>query len=125
MVKGGTDKNERAKEALADMGAAVLNGGISTFLAVVVLLFSSSYVFATLATQFALTVVLGLAHGLILLPVMLSICGPRPFSSAERPVEVSKPTAAAVTVAKEEPVTAAFPPPPLRPISTAEKELNC
>mmetsp|Transcript_14392 Transcript_14392/g.34816 ORF Transcript_14392/g.34816 Transcript_14392/m.34816 type:complete len:1133 (-) Transcript_14392:385-3783(-) len=83
MVKGGTDKNKRALEALADMGAAVLAGGFSTFLAVVVLLFSSSYVFVVLSRQFCLTVVLGLAHGLILLPVMLSICGPKPFSSAE------------------------------------------
>ena len=83
MVKGGTDKNKRALEALADMGAAVLAGGFSTFLAVVVLLFSTSYVFVVLSRQFCLTVVLGLAHGLILLPVMLSICGPKPFSSAE------------------------------------------
>jgi Niemann-Pick C1 protein len=85
MVKGGTDKNQRSIEALADMGAAVLAGGTSTFLAVVVLLFSNSYVFFVLSRQFCLTVVLGLAHGLILLPVMLSILGPKPFSSAETP----------------------------------------
>lgn len=30
MGKGGEDKNKRALEALADMGAAVLNGAIST-----------------------------------------------------------------------------------------------
>merc|ERR1712176_458701 len=42
MVKGGDDKNRRALEALADIGAAVLSGAISTFLAVVVLLFSTS-----------------------------------------------------------------------------------
>ena len=33
--------------------------------------------------MFALTVGLGIAHGLILLPVLLSILGPKPFSSAE------------------------------------------
>ena len=83
MVKGGADKDRRALEALADMGAAVLAGGTSTFLAVVVLLFSNSYVFFVLSRQFCLTVVLGLAHGLILLPVMLALVGPKAFSSAE------------------------------------------
>jgi len=82
---GGSDKNERATESLADMGASVFNGALSTFLAVAVLLFSTSYVFKTLATQFALTVGLGVLHGLVLLPVVLSLLGPKPFASAEPP----------------------------------------
>lgn len=68
-----------------DIGASVLNGALSTFLAVAVLLFSTSYVFKTLATQFALTVGLGVLHGLVLLPVLLSLLGPAPFASAEPP----------------------------------------
>jgi len=83
MTKGGEDKNQRALEALADIGAAVLNGATSTFLAVAVLLFSSSYVFSVLSKQFALTVGLGILHGLVLLPVLLSLFGPKPFASAE------------------------------------------
>ena len=83
MVKGGDNKDVRATETLADIGASVLNGALSTFLAVAVLLFSSSYVFKTLAIQFALTVALGMMHGLVLLPVLLSIFGPKPFASAE------------------------------------------
>ena len=63
----------------------MLNGALSTFLAVAVLLFSTSYVFKTLATQFALTVGLGVLHGLVLLPVILSLIGPKPFASAEPP----------------------------------------
>jgi len=85
MVKGGDSKDARATEALADIGASVLNGALSTFLAVAVLLFSTSYVFKTLATQFAITVCLGVLHGLILLPVLLSLLGPKPFASAESP----------------------------------------
>jgi hypothetical protein len=85
MVKGGADKNKRVTESLADIGSAVLQGATSTFLAVVVLLFSSSYVFVTLSRQFVLTVVLGVWHGLLLLPVLLSLLGPKPFSSAELP----------------------------------------
>jgi Niemann-Pick C1 protein len=83
MVKGGKDKDRRALESLADIGAAVLNGAMSTFLAVAVLLASTSYVFQTLSIQFALTVFLGVSHGLILLPVLLSLLGPAPFTSAE------------------------------------------
>merc|ERR1739844_511396 len=47
MIKGGNDKNKRALESLSDIGAAVLSGATTTFLAVVVLLFSKSYVFQT------------------------------------------------------------------------------
>jgi len=90
MMKGGDNKDRRALESLADIGAAVLNGATSTFLAVVVLLFSKSYVFAILSQQFALTVALGVLHGLVLLPVLLSLLGPKAFSSADLPVGTSK-----------------------------------
>jgi predicted RND superfamily exporter protein len=89
MVKGGDSRDARATEALADMGSSVLNGGLSTFLAVAVLLFSKSFVFKTLSTQFALTVGLGIIHGLVLLPVLLSLIGPKPFASAEPPHEAA------------------------------------
>lgn len=109
MTKSGEDRNQRVTEALADIGAAVLSGAISTFLAVVVLLFSSSYVFEVLSKQFVLTVALGITHGLVLLrkyrkssvlnkspvfpnlqfasspiAVLLSMFGPKPFTSAEK-----------------------------------------
>jgi len=91
MVKGGDSKDQRMTESLADIGAAVLSGALSTFLAVVVLLFSSSYVFQILSTQFALTVGLGLLHGLVLLPVLLSLLGPPPFASAKNSETDEKP----------------------------------
>jgi len=90
MLKGGDSKDRRVLESLADIGAAVLSGATTTFLAVVVLLFSSSYVFTTLSKQFALTVGLGSIHGLVLLPVLLSLFGPKAFASAEMPVGLSK-----------------------------------
>ena len=95
MTKGGSDNDERVTESLADIGASVLSGAMSTFLAVAVLLFSSSYVFETLSKQFALTVVLGISHGLLLLPVLLSLLGPKPFSSAEA-LDTTKKTAHAI-----------------------------
>lgn len=88
MKKGGDNKNVRATESLADIGASILNAALSTFLAVAVLLFTSSYFWKTLAIQFIVTIMLGLMHGLLLLPVLLSLFGPEPFASAE--IKVSK-----------------------------------
>ena len=96
MVKGGNNRDRRVTETLADIGAAVLCGATSTFLAVAVLLGSSSYVFNVLSTQFALTVALGVSHGLILLPVLLSLLGPKPFAGAEKEAGSEESAVAAV-----------------------------
>jgi len=81
MKTPGKSRSERVVKTLGDVGAAVLNGGISTFLATMVLAFSKSYVFRVLFQTFFLTVVLGLAHGMILLPVLLSLVGPEPYNN--------------------------------------------
>merc|ERR1712070_373902 len=85
MKTPGSSRGERVVKTLGNVGAAVLNGGISTFLATMVLAFSKSYVFRVLFQTFFLTVVLGLAHGMILLPIMLSLVGPAPYNN--RPPE--------------------------------------
>ena len=69
-------RNKRAQEALTNIGPAVLNGGISTFLAFVVLAGSRSHVFTVFFKIFFLVVTFGLFHGLVVLPVLLSIFGP-------------------------------------------------
>ena len=58
------------------MGPAVINGGITTFLALLLLGFSKSHVFITFFKVFLLTVAFGLFHGVIFFPVLLSLCGP-------------------------------------------------
>ena len=75
-------RDERAIKAVGSIGAAVLNGALSTFLAVLLLSISESYVFRVLFKQFFATVILGCAHGMILLPVLLSLIGPQAFSRA-------------------------------------------
>jgi len=80
MTKGGSSRADRVVETLADTGSAVLNGGISTFLAVMLLASSKSYVFRVLFQTFFLTVVLGLIHGMVLLPVLLSLMGPQGYA---------------------------------------------
>lgn len=73
---------ERAIGALSSIGPAVLNGGITTFLALILLGFSTSHVFIIFFKVFLLTVFFGLFHGLIFLPVLLSLVGP-PSSAKE------------------------------------------
>ncbi|TRY67571.1 hypothetical protein TCAL_07821 [Tigriopus californicus] len=70
------DRQTRATNSLVSMGPAILNGGITTFLALVLLGFSESHAFITFFKVFLLTVVFGLFHGLVYLPVVLSIMGP-------------------------------------------------
>merc|ERR1711915_1120947 len=73
LTVSGTRK-ERAEAALIEMGPAVLNGGVSTLIAFILLAGSESHVFSTFFRVFLL-VVFGLYHGLILLPVILSLMG--------------------------------------------------
>lgn len=66
---------ERAIGALARIGPCVFNACFSTFLAVVVISSSKSYVFRTFFKSLCLVCLIGGAHGLWLLPVLLSLFG--------------------------------------------------
>ena len=75
MVAKGS-RRDKAVEAITAIGPAVFNGGITTFLALVLCSLSYSQVFITFFKVFLLTVVFGLFHGLVLFPVLLSLTGP-------------------------------------------------
>lgn len=66
----------KIKDVLQTTGASVFIGGLSTFLGVIPLAFSTSEVFNTIFVTFLGLVTLGLGHGLVLLPVLLSFFGP-------------------------------------------------
>jgi predicted RND superfamily exporter protein len=68
----GADSNERVRKTIAKIGPAVFHGGISTFLAFLLLAFSNSHVFITFFKVFLLMVAFGLYHGLVVLPIILS-----------------------------------------------------
>ncbi|XP_071449211.1 patched domain-containing protein 3-like [Hetaerina americana] len=69
-------RDERALATLVQVGPAVFNGGMSTFLAFVLLGRSDSYIFTTFFKLFFSVVLYGLFHGLLFLPVILSWLGP-------------------------------------------------
>ena len=72
----GKSRDDRVKETLETMGVSILVGGLTTFLAAVPLAFSTAEVFRTVFYSFFAMVSLGVTHGLILLPVLLSYFGP-------------------------------------------------
>ena len=70
------NREEKTIEMLRTMGSSILVGGISTFLGTLPLAFSTSTIFFTIFIAFVGLVTLGVSHGLILLPVILSTIGP-------------------------------------------------
>lgn len=74
------DKSEirvlKVRKALTQMGSSVFHGAASTFLAILPLSASASYIFTVFFRMWFGIIVFGVANGFILLPVLLSIFGP-------------------------------------------------
>lgn len=71
----------KARKALSSMGPSVIHGGISTLISISVLSQAQLYNCNLTFKCWSLIVVFGLANGLVLVPVMLSLVGPLSFGS--------------------------------------------
>jgi len=66
----------RIKASLYALGIPILQGATSTIIGVIGLAFAPSYLFVTFFKMIFLVIMLGAFHGMVLLPVLLSLMGP-------------------------------------------------
>eukprot|EP00096_Caligus_rogercresseyi_P015993 TRINITY_DN8504_c0_g1_i1.p1 TRINITY_DN8504_c0_g1~~TRINITY_DN8504_c0_g1_i1.p1 ORF type:complete len:352 (-),score=94.27 TRINITY_DN8504_c0_g1_i1:168-1223(-) len=98
--------DERIRSSLYGLGLPIVQGATSTILGVLGLAFAPSYLFVTFFKMVFLVIVLGGLHGLIILPVLLSLFGPGSCRSRKSLViasEVSTPSTTISCKMRKEP----------------------
>jgi len=83
-------REERVTKAMTKMGSSISLGGFTTFIGIAPLGLASSEIFRTFFRMFLGIIGYGLLHGLILLPVLLSIFGPQVEKRNDESVSQSK-----------------------------------
>ncbi len=83
-------RKERTEKALGALGPPVFYAAFSTFLAIIVLAFATSYIFNVLFLGFLELILIGVAHGLIFSPLILSLVGPPSFYATEEEKEAAE-----------------------------------
>merc|ERR1719245_1021754 len=71
-----TTREDKVKDTIQTMGSSIMLGGLSTFFGILPFALSTGVAARTVFVTFISLVTLGIVHGLIFLPVMLSIFGP-------------------------------------------------
>jgi predicted RND superfamily exporter protein len=87
---------ERAMQAVDHIGASVFNGAFSTFLAVLPLGLSKSYVFQVFFKMWFMIIVFGVYFGVVVLPVLLKFASPIIGAQEPKVYETSTPTGSSV-----------------------------
>ncbi|XP_060072049.1 patched domain-containing protein 3-like [Ylistrum balloti] len=72
----GATRKERVHKALDRSGGPIINAALSSIMGILILAFSSSYIFRSFFKLMFLVMVFGLAHALLLIPVIFSLIGP-------------------------------------------------
>ena len=76
--------DERVKECLYALGLPIVQGGLSTILGIMALILAPSYIFITFFKTVFLVIFFGAVHGILLLPVLLSLLGPGSCSKKKK-----------------------------------------
>jgi len=79
-------RNDRVSGAFDRAGGPIFNAAMSSFVGIIMLTASSSYIFLSFFKLMFLVILFGLAHAVFLLPVILSIIGPE--GDADSPSQV-------------------------------------
>ena len=76
MASEESERKARARESIVHASGPILNGGITSLIGVIVLLFSESYIFQSFFKIMVLVIGFGTLHAVALIPVVLSFIGP-------------------------------------------------
>ena len=83
----GRGRNRRgiiAEKAIDRSGGPIINAALSSIVGIIMLAFSTSYIFQSFFKMMLLVILFGLAHSVLFLPVLLSLCGPLPSKDSEQ-----------------------------------------
>ncbi|ESO99297.1 hypothetical protein LOTGIDRAFT_113440 [Lottia gigantea] len=83
-------RNQKARDAIRVAAAPILNGGITSLLGICMLVGSESYIFRSFFKIMVLVIIFGLAHSMLLLPVILSLVGPKLGQADEKTTDFIK-----------------------------------
>ncbi|XP_045201235.2 patched domain-containing protein 3-like [Mercenaria mercenaria] len=83
MISDGKTRDLRVKQAIDKTGAPIFHGAVSSILGIIVLIGAKSYIFRTFAAVMSFVLLFGIAHALLLLPVILSWIGPGRLNASE------------------------------------------
>eukprot|EP00118_Oscarella_pearsei_P028254 m.1769 g.1769 ORF g.1769 m.1769 type:complete len:961 (+) comp7813_c0_seq1:191-3073(+) len=87
MVAKGDSRNERMREAIVSVGWPVIQGACTTVLAMSLLIAGPSYIYRAGCATLLLVILIAALHGIVFLPVLLSVIGPMPHIHDEEPKE--------------------------------------
>lgn len=77
----------KVRKTFSKIGNSVFHGAVSTFLAIVTISASTSYIFRAFFKQWFCIIVFGMLHGFMLLPVLLTLFGPLTKTSVVAPFD--------------------------------------